>query len=160
MRLIKSILPAPNKLRTTFKQILKIFGKTSSFITKFYCNSCLTLTTNKNGNPYCTNSTCALANLQLSKRQLTEIVVLNIREKLKSIIQRNFSLFSGHDELFPAFDIPSGTRYQSKTKDIVHPITLNIHTDGAAFIRSTGSTLWPCFSSIVELPPPKISLNN
>ena len=154
MCLIKSLLPTPNKLPTTFRQILKIFGKTPSFVTKFYCNSCLTLTTNQNGRHYCTNSTCALANMQLSKRQLTEIVTMNIREKLQSIIRRNFCLFSGHEELFPAFDIPSGVRYKTKTKKIVHPLTLNIHTDGAALVRSTKSALWPCFSSIVELPPP------
>ncbi|CAF1104233.1 unnamed protein product [Didymodactylos carnosus] len=154
MCLIKSILPTPNKLPTTLKQILKIFGKTPSFITKFYCNNCLALTTKRNGHHYCTNSSCTLADLQLSKRQLTEIVIMNIREKLQSIVRRNFSLFSGHEELFPAFDIPSGTRYQSTTKKTIHPITLNIHADGAALVRSTKSALWPCFSSIVELPPP------
>jgi len=79
---------------------------------------------------------------------------MNIREKLQSIVRRNFSLFSCHEELFPAFDIPSGTRYQTTTKKVVQPITLNIHADGAALVRSTQSALWPCFSSIVELPPP------
>ena len=68
MRLIKTILPAPNKLPTTFKQILKIFGKTPSFIAKFYCNSCLTLTTKRHGQHYCTNLACTLSNSQLSRR--------------------------------------------------------------------------------------------
>ncbi|CAF3816566.1 unnamed protein product [Rotaria sp. Silwood1] len=154
MRLIKSILPTPNKLPTTFKQILKIFGKTPSFVTKFYCNNCLTLTTKHNSQHYCSNSACTLSESQLSKRQLTEIVTMNIRQKLQSIIRRNFSFFSGHEELFPAFDIPSGIRYQSTTKRTTHPITLNIHADGAPLIRSTKSALWPCFGSIVELPPP------
>ncbi|CAF2197813.1 unnamed protein product [Rotaria magnacalcarata] len=152
--IIKSILPTPNKLPTTFRQILKIFGKSPTFVTKFYCNSCLTLTTKQNGQHYCTNSTCSLADLQLSKRQLTELVTLNIREKLQSIVRRNLSLFSSHEELFPAFDIPSGARYQSTTKNVVHLITLHIHADGAPLVRSTKSAIWPCFSSIVELPPP------
>ncbi|CAF1241136.1 unnamed protein product [Rotaria magnacalcarata] len=152
--IIKSILPTPNKLPTTFRQILKIFGKSPTFVTKFYCNSCLTLTTKQNGQHYCTNSTCSLADLQLSKRQLTELVTLNIREKLQSVVRRNLSLFSSHEELFPAFDIPSGARYQSTTKNVVHLITLHIHADGAPLVRSTKSAIWPCFSSIVELPPP------
>ena len=49
MRLIKSILPSPNKLPTTFRQILRTYGKTPSSIEKFYCNNCFTLTTSKNG---------------------------------------------------------------------------------------------------------------
>lgn len=154
MRLIKSLLPNPNKLPTTFRQILKIFGKTPSFTTKFYCNSCLVLTIKRNSYNYSTNLTCTSSNLQLSKRQLTEIVIMNIREKLQSIVRRNFSLLSGSEKLFPAFDIARGSRYQSKIKRIIHPITLNIHADGAALVRSTKSALWPCFCSIVELPPP------
>ncbi|CAF4603020.1 unnamed protein product, partial [Rotaria magnacalcarata] len=110
--------------------------------------------TKQNGQHYCTNSTCSLADLQLSKRQLTELVTLNIREKLQSVVRRNLSLFSSHEELFPAFDIPSGARYQSTTKNVVHLITLHIHADGAPLVRSTKSAIWPCFSSIVELPPP------
>ncbi|CAF3079347.1 unnamed protein product [Rotaria sp. Silwood2] len=135
MRLIKSILPTPNKLLTAFKQILKIFGKTPSFVTKFYCNDCLTLATKQNGQHYCSNSACTLSDSQLSKRQLTEIVTMNIRQKLQSIIRRNFSFFSGHEELFPAFDISSGIRYQSTTERIAHPVTLNIRADGVPLIR-------------------------
>ncbi|CAM4879652.1 unnamed protein product [Rotaria socialis] len=154
MCLIKSILPSPNKLPTTFRQILNVFGKTPSFIAKLYCNNCWALTTTKNNQQYCTNSSCTLSDSQLSKRQATEVTTLDLREKLQSIVRRNFSLFTGHDELFPSFDIPSGNRYQSKTKSIVYPITLNIHADGAPLIRSSKSAVWPCFSSIVELPPP------
>ncbi|CAF4888126.1 unnamed protein product [Rotaria socialis] len=154
MCLIKSILPSPNKLPTTFRQILNVFGKTPSFISKLYCNNCWALTTTKNNQQYCTNSSCTLSDSQLSKRQATEVTTLDLREKLQSIVRRNFSLFTGHDELFPSFDIPSGNRYQSKTKSIVYPITLNIHANGAPLIRSSKSAVWPCFSSIVELPPP------
>ncbi|CAM4845204.1 unnamed protein product [Rotaria magnacalcarata] len=154
MRLIKSILPSPNKLPITFRQILRTYGKTPSSIEKFYCNNCFTLTTIKNGQQYCHNIKGRFHNSQLSKREVTEIVILNIREKLQSIIKMNFSLFTGNEKLFPSFDIPSGERYGIITKETLHPITLVIHADGAALVRSTKSALWPCFSAIVELPPP------
>jgi hypothetical protein len=35
----------------------------------------------------------------------------------------------------------------------VHPITLNIHTDGAPLVRTTKLSLWPCLASVVELAP-------
>ncbi|CAF1259558.1 unnamed protein product [Rotaria sordida] len=154
MRLIKSILPSPNKLPTTFRQILRTYGKIPSSIEKFYCNNCFTLTTRKNGQHYCNNTSCRFRSSQLSKKEVTEIVIVNVREKLQSIIKRNFSLFTGSEKLFPSFDIPSGERYGIITKETVHPITLVIHADGAPLIRSTKSALWPCFSAIVELPPP------
>ncbi|CAF2090236.1 unnamed protein product [Rotaria magnacalcarata] len=95
MCLLKSILPTPNRLPTTFRQILNIY-----------------------------------------------------------VVRRNLSLLTGNDNLFPPFDIPSGDRHQTITKEIDHPITLCIHADGAPLIRSTKSAVWPCFNSIVELPPP------
>ncbi|CAF1401636.1 unnamed protein product [Rotaria magnacalcarata] len=95
MCLLKSILPKPNRLPTTFRQILNIY-----------------------------------------------------------VVRRNLSLLTGNDNLFPPFDISSDDRYQTITKEIDHPITLCIHADGAPLIRSTKSAVWPCFNSIVELPPP------
>ena len=118
MRLIISILPTPNQLPTTFHQILKIFVKNPSSMTKFYCNNCLTLTTLKWGQQCCSSSNCALVGLKLSKRQLTEIVIMNVREKLQSIVRRNNSLFTVYEEFFPAFDIPSSNRYQLITKKL------------------------------------------
>ncbi|CAF1345618.1 unnamed protein product [Didymodactylos carnosus] len=35
-----------------------------------------------------------------------------------------------------------------------NPVTLIVHSDGAPLIRTTRVSLWPCFASIVELPPP------
>ncbi|CAF3907108.1 unnamed protein product, partial [Rotaria sordida] len=58
------------------------------------------------------------------------------------------------DIILPQLDIPSRPRYRSTTKIITHPITPPTHADGAPLIRSTKSALWPCFGSIVELPPP------
>lgn len=152
--LIKSMLPMPNELPITLKQIQKVFGKTPSSHTKFYCNDCLTLTTSKSGYHYCMNSKCRNFNSRLTTMKITEIVCLDVREQIQSVIRRNFSFFTDHRDLFPRFDIPSGRRYKAKTDQIIHPISLNLHADGAPLVRSTKSSLWPCFASITELPPP------
>jgi hypothetical protein len=154
LHLIKSLLPVPNSLPTTLKQVFKIFGKSPSCETKFYCNQCLTMATKRSAHYFCTNVACGFHDTRLPRRELTEIVSINIRQKIQSIVLRNFNLFSRHEELFPDSDITSGKRYLLKTKDVVHPITLNLHTDGAPLVRSTKSALWPCFATIAELPPP------
>ena len=33
-------------------------------------------------------------------------------------------------------------------------VTLAIHSDGAPLVRSSKQAIWPCFASIIELPPP------
>lgn len=154
IRLIKSLLPMPNQLPTTLRAIFKVFGKTPSSIMKFYCNHCLTIATKRSAHYFCTNLACSFYQTRLSRRQLTEIVSLDVRQQIQSIVLRNFSLFTHHEDLFPHFDISFGKRYQWKTKDVVHPITLNLHTDGAPLVRSTKSALWLCFAIIAELPPP------
>ena len=137
MRLIKSILPSPNKLPTTFRQILRIYSQVPSSIEKFYCKNCFTLTTRKNGHHYYSNTDCCLSSSQLSRKEVTEIVIINIKEKVQSIAKRNFSLLTGNEKLFPSFDIRSGLRYSIITKDILRPITLVIHADGAPLVQSS-----------------------
>lgn len=154
MRLIKRLLPCSNKLPVTFRQILQLYGKKPCSIEKYYCNNCFSSTTKKGAQHYCDNVRCKFYNTQLSKRELTEIVTINIREKLQSIIARNYSLFNNYKDLLSSFDIQNSVRYRTKTQTIRYPITLVIHADGAPLIRSTKSAVWPCFASIVELPPP------
>ena len=153
MRLIKSILPSPNKLPTTLRQILRIYSQVPSSIEKFYCKNCFTLTTRKNGYYYCSNTDCCFRSSQLSREEVTEIVIINIKEKVQSIAKRNFSLLTGNEKLFPSFDIRSGLRYSIITKDILRPITLVIHADGAPLVRSSKTAVWSCFGAIIELPP-------
>lgn len=105
---IKSILPSSNKLPTTFRQILRVYGKTPSSMEKFFCNDCLALTTRRNGYQYCNNTTWRFYNLRLSEKEVTEVISIDLREKLQSIIKRNFSLFTGNENQFPVFDIPGG----------------------------------------------------
>ncbi|CAF4859119.1 unnamed protein product, partial [Rotaria socialis] len=92
----------------------------------------------------------------------SEVVTLDIKKQLKSIITRNISLI-GKTELMQPFDINAGAQYKASTtlpiqlnntyNNSICPITLNVHTDGAPLVRTTKSALWPCLASIVELPP-------
>ena len=70
------------------------------------------------------------------------------------IIERNFSLFTSNEKLFPSFDISNGVRYRIMTKDTSHSIALVIYADVASLIRSTKAAVRSCFSAIIELPPP------
>ena len=162
LKAFKSFLPMPNTLPTTQKSLFKAIGVKSTSATKYHCNSCRQLCSIRSGRKYCDNPSCEFKNRSLRNGQVSEIVTMDVKEQLKSIIGRNISLFN-NPECFPPFDIKSRSVYNklssstsncSQTNnDQIHPITLNIHTDGAPMIRTTKSALWPCLASIVELPP-------
>jgi hypothetical protein len=91
----------------------------------------------------------------LKTSEIVEIVNLDIRTQMKSIITRNISFLTQNHYLFPSSDITSGSFYRStKSNTKCNTITLILHTDGAPLVRSTKQAIWPCFGSIVELPPP------
>ncbi|CAF1096889.1 unnamed protein product, partial [Didymodactylos carnosus] len=136
MKLVKLILPNPNLLPTTHKSILGTFGKTTLSTTKHLCSHCLSV------------------NKILRNNQITEVVTLDIRSRIRLIIRRNMSLMSEHTELFPQSDISHFSHYRTTTINQVNTITLMLYADGAPLVRSTKRWLWPCFASIVEIPPP------
>lgn len=162
LKIFKSLLPTPNLLPTTHASIIKALGVKPISSSKFYCNSCYELCTIRAGRKFCENVQCELMNQQLRNRNISEVVTLNIADQLKSILSRNIDLFN-KNELFPPFDINNGTFYKNSmmlaeelnksSNSKVHPITLNIHTDGAPLVRTSKSSLWPCLASVVELPP-------
>lgn len=162
LKLIKSFLPMPNILPTTYPSLMKITNVKSTSASKYYCNSCFHLCSIRSGRKYCTNDNCRLKNNPLRNCEISEVVTLDIKEQIRSILSRNIFLFN-NDEIFPSFDIKSRSFYKTSTNSTnqfnqstnlkSHRITLNIHTDGAPVVRTTKSSLWPCLASIVELPP-------
>lgn len=162
LKLFKSLLPSPNLLPTTHTSLLKLIGETPSSLTKYYCNSCLKMCTIRSGKKYCANEKCKLMNQSLRNREISEVVTMDIKQQLKTIITRNISLF-GKMEFSPPFDINCGSLYRKSSalhkesnktcSNTICSITLNIHTDGAPLVRSTKSSFWPCLASVVELPP-------
>ncbi|CAF1498461.1 unnamed protein product [Rotaria sordida] len=162
LKVFKTLLPNPNYLPTTHASIRKSIGAKPSSSSKFYCNSCLQLCVLRSGQKFCDNDKCALVNKSLRNRNISEVVTLDIKQQLKSIVTRNIYLF-GNKNLFEPFDISNGEHYKTSitlsngpnqvSKNFIHSISLNIHTDGAPLIRTTKSSIWPCLASIVELPP-------
>ena len=139
MQTVKSILPSPSTLPTSFKPILDIFGRVPSYSAKFCCNSCWKLTGKSGVQHYCNNTVCAFLNHHCQKRQMTGITITNIRNKLQStcIIRQNLIVLNNSGDYLLPFDIPSSERYQIINKGIVHPITAAVHTDDALLVRFT-----------------------
>ncbi|CAF3917071.1 unnamed protein product, partial [Rotaria sp. Silwood1] len=151
-RLVKSLLPLPNKLPTTHTQIFKVLGRVPLFQSRFYCNGCNQLCIIRNNKKICDNRNCSFSDMPLKSCDISEVVDLDIPSQIKTIINRNSSLFFDQHQLFPKFDIPYGEQYRSVTTPNKQKLTLIIHADGAPLVRSTKSSLWPVFASIVELP--------
>ncbi|CAF3749493.1 unnamed protein product [Rotaria sp. Silwood1] len=161
LTVFKSFLPTPNLLPTTHTSLFKTIGVTPISLTKYYCNSCFTLCTLRCGKKFCENNKCKLMKQSLRNRDISEVVTMDIKQQLKSIITRNISLFR-NTEFFHPFDINSGSYYKNSMalknelhttpNNTIYQITLNIHTDGAPLVRTTKSCLWPCLASVVELP--------
>lgn len=156
LRLVKSLLPIPNSLPTTHQGMMKVLGSAGEFETKYHCVNCYQLCTETFSYVICDNRKCnnSFNSRPLKVSERCEVVTLDIRSQIKSIIRRNKQYFSTDNDLFPAFDIRRAKFYQTNIKDNKQRITLVIHADGAPLVRSTRMALWPLFASVVELPPP------
>jgi hypothetical protein len=158
LKLIKSILPHPNLLPVSHKSILRQFGRTTMFSVLYLCMHCSKPTVSSQlGYKMCSNCDCIGSARTLRNNELTEIVTLDIRSSLESILTRNIKLLIGQtDHLFHPSDISRFKCYQTRTvyTEQTNMITLLLHTDGAPLVRSTKQNLWPIFASIVELPSP------
>ncbi|CAF3898565.1 unnamed protein product, partial [Rotaria sp. Silwood1] len=130
-RLVKSLLPLPNKLPTTHTQIFKVLGRVPLFQSRFYCNGCNQLCIIRNNKKICDNRNCSFSDMPLKSCDISEVVDLDIPSQIKTIINRNSSLFFDQHQLFPKFDIPYGEQYRSVTTPNKQKLTLIIHADGA-----------------------------
>ncbi|CAF3989456.1 unnamed protein product [Rotaria sp. Silwood1] len=118
LKLIKSLLPQPNVLPTSLKSILKGFGRTSSFYTKFICERCGGDTVKSNyGARKCTNSKCSYHKQNLLNTRVTECVTLDIRAGLHRIMKANAKSFLNRNELTPVGDIVNFRYYYENMND-------------------------------------------
>ena len=152
LKLLKSFLPSPNLLPTTYTSLLKIIGETPPSFTKYYCNSCLKMCTIRSGKKYCATENCKLVNQSLRNREISEVVTMDIKHQLKTIITRNISLF-GNMDFFQPFDINFGSLY--KKSSALHN-ELNKTSSNTIYPITLKSSLWPYLSSVVELIPPQV----
>ncbi|CAF3867587.1 unnamed protein product [Rotaria sordida] len=156
LKLVKSLLPQPNGLPVSHKNVLKIFGRTSSFSTKYICERCgYDTTIIKCGIKRCSNSQCLFSNQNLVNSRVTEIVTMDIRSSLHAIVKRNSKLILDNKNLTPTGDIVNFAHYIKNNKEKKErTLTLLLHADGAPLVRSSRQNLWPLFASVIEIPPP------
>ncbi|CAM4979097.1 unnamed protein product [Rotaria socialis] len=110
MKLIKKILPIPNTLPISWKSIMKLFGKvnlsSTTFICSKYLNECEKTAFNTKN---CTNDRCSLCKRTLKTNEIVEVVNLDVRTQLKSIITRNINLMKQNDDI--EYLITNGTTF-------------------------------------------------
>ena len=175
--LIRSLLPTPNKLPATQAQLLKLFDRPpGKFLLKvkavvfpialpvllilasssrYYCNGCSQLiASNDCLHRTCDNPRCMHFQLPLKTRDVSEIVTLDLRSQLESVIRRNWLLLNGDHNLFPASDVSRGEHYIVNNRNFDNSLSINLHVDGAPLVRTTKASLWPFFASVIEIPPP------
>ncbi|CAF4416802.1 unnamed protein product [Didymodactylos carnosus] len=150
-KLIKALLPQPNKLPVTLNKILKLYDKECLSMTKFVCSLCNHLYLRKRyGQKKCINQDCVFNQKTLKSYQITEVINLDIKSQLETIICGNQNILNC-GILFPSADVCYGQYYQEKAQKIN---TVALNCDGAPLIRTSKRSLWPCFATIMELPPP------
>ncbi|CAF1052191.1 unnamed protein product [Didymodactylos carnosus] len=82
MKIVKSLLP------TTQKKILGAFGKACLSTAKYLCANCHQLTSKtRYGSRKCENNECLSSSRTLTKKEIIEVITLDIRSQIQSIIQ-------------------------------------------------------------------------
>jgi hypothetical protein len=155
LRLLKSLLPKPNVLPSIWIRMHKFLHRVPCASISFLCNNCYSscIVPGRSGK-ICINSTCSTSFRRRRSTEIIEIVRFDIRAQIQSIMSRNISFFN-QSYLFPTSDICFGEYYQQhRFNDKSNKISLVVHSDGAPLVRSSKQSIWPCFASIVELPPP------
>lgn len=155
LRLIKNLLPKPNRLPLSWKTMNKAVERISKCSMQLLCSDCYApcVKSPSSNGKICSNVSCKSAFKLRRSIDLIELVPLNIRSQIQSKLERNASVLN-KSSLFPPSDICFGERYQRLSAETTNKITLIIHADGAPLVRSSKKSIWPCFASIVELPPP------
>ncbi|CAF1483624.1 unnamed protein product [Adineta ricciae] len=154
LRIIKGLLPTPNRLPTTWKGILKALGHVSTSHSSYLCANCLKhCRKNLHGVKSCVDEECIKRNRMLKSNEIVELTHLDIRSQIQAILTRNQPLLNRCD-LYPATDVCFADHYRNQSDSMSNRVTLIVHTDGAPVVKSSKQSLWPCFASLVELPPP------
>ncbi|CAF4175782.1 unnamed protein product, partial [Rotaria magnacalcarata] len=154
LRIIKIFLPKPNQLPTSWKGIVKVLGRASTPRTTFLCSSCLKQCEKGiYGTKLYHNEKCSLKNRTMKSTEIVELVHLDIRAQIQAILASNQLLLNRKD-LYPMTDVCFGEYYRTQSSGTINRVTLIIHTDVAPLVKLSKQSIWPCFASLVELPPP------
>ena len=105
--MIKSVLPAPNNLPNRLSKVLKQLYHYPMFSTKYLCGYCGTVLIECDAlrNHRKRHSIrCRSSQTSLRSNEITEVVTLDIRTALSSIINRNIKILQGYECLIPEAD--------------------------------------------------------
>ncbi|CAF4922950.1 unnamed protein product [Rotaria sp. Silwood1] len=154
LRLIKHLLPKPNLLPSTLKRIKKFLNHVPPTSTKLLCSDCYHLCSKpETRTQTCINPKCTTSFRPRRATEIIEIVRFDVRTQIQSIMHRN-ATFINKPQYFPPSDICFGQQYQQMAGIKHNKITLILHSDGAPIVHSSKKSIWPCFASITEIPPP------
>ncbi|CAF0879840.1 unnamed protein product [Rotaria sp. Silwood1] len=129
LRIIKRLLPKPNRLPTSWKGTTKVLGYVSRSQTTFLCSSCFQqCQKGRYGTKLCTNEQCPMKNRIMKSTEIVELVHLDIRTQIQAILDRN-QLLLNRKGLYPTTDVCFGEYYQSQSNATTNRVTLIVHTD-------------------------------
>ncbi|CAF2156728.1 unnamed protein product [Rotaria magnacalcarata] len=154
LRLIKRLLPKPNLLPSTLKRVNQLLHLAPLTTTTLLCSDCYQ-SCKRAGfrSKTCANPSCSTSFRQRRSTEVIEIVRFDVRSQIQWIMNRNVA-FINKSRFFPPNDICFGEQYQNMSDRSNNTITLIVHSDGAPIVRSSKQSIWPCFASITEIPPP------
>ena len=153
LSLIKSLLPVPNNMPCSTKDLLSLLGVRDLFVKRSVCLGC------KQYFEY-GKKQCPLCHT-FDEKQIAHIFDVDICQSLTTIVERLSSdiedykqLINGDRHLGTANDIPFRLLYREllNRNPTQNLISLLLHLDGIGLTKSTQLKLWLFSGSIVELP--------
>ncbi|CAF1968643.1 unnamed protein product, partial [Rotaria magnacalcarata] len=159
LKLIRNALPFKNKLLKSYKKVVSLFQKKSSFNEVLRCTSCLEIINNN----YCS----IICERNYSQRLVGDVIehfsTDRSNTQLIDVIRRNKQLILTYPQLVDKLlqcDVMTQLIYKEKRKELqaasnaTYPITLMLHIDSTPIVHWSRKHTWFVTASIVEIPPP------
>lgn len=160
LKLIKNALPVENKLMKSYKNIISLFKKSTSFNETLRCTTCLEIIKQNNScSMFCEKN----GQQRQTDNYIEHVYIHSLDKQLIDIIRRNKHLITTYPQLADKLlqcDVTTGLVYQEKKKNLqkisndIHMITLMLYIDGTPIVRWTKKHTWLVMASIAEIPPP------
>ncbi|CAF3640968.1 unnamed protein product [Rotaria socialis] len=159
LKLIRNALPFKNKLLKSYKKVVSLFQKKSSFNEVLRCTSCLEIINNN----YCS----IICERNYSQRLVGDVIehfsTDRSNTQLIDVIRRNKQLILTYPQLVDKLlqcDVMTQLICKEKRKELqaasndTYPITLMLHIDSTPIVHWSRKHTWFVTASIVEIPPP------
>ncbi|CAM4846096.1 unnamed protein product, partial [Rotaria magnacalcarata] len=159
LKLIRNALPFTNKLLKSYKKVVSLFQKKSSFNEVLRCTNCLEIIN---------NNYCSIICERNDSQRLVGGVVEHLstdrsNTQLIDVIRRNKQLIINYPQLVDKLlqcDVMTQLIYKEKQRELqatsndTYPITLMLHIDSTPIVHWSRKHTWFVTASIVEVPPP------